>query len=67
MRGYHGDIPTAGTSVARSVAPTSANACPPNWRSADDYADLRRLDRAGWAWEWMRRNPEYQRYHEARL
>ena len=24
-----------------------------------DYAYLRDLDRAGWAWEWLRRNPEF--------
>ena len=24
-----------------------------------DYANLRDLDRAGWAWEWLRRNPEF--------
>lgn len=26
---------------------------------AADYANLRDLDRAGWAWEWLRRNPEF--------
>lgn len=53
------------SNLARSVAPTSDKACWPNWRHADDYVDLHRLDRAGWAWEWMRRNPEYQRYYKA--
>lgn len=24
-----------------------------------DYAYLRDLDRAGWAWEWLRRNPDF--------
>ena len=24
-----------------------------------DYAHLREMDRAGWAWEWLRRNPEF--------
>ena len=24
-----------------------------------DYAYLLDLDRAGWAWEWLRRNPEF--------
>ena len=24
-----------------------------------DYAHLLDLDRAGWAWEWLRRNPEF--------
>ena len=24
-----------------------------------DYAYLGDLDRAGWAWEWLRRNPEF--------
>ena len=24
-----------------------------------EYAYLRDLDRAGWAWEWLRRNPEF--------
>ena len=26
---------------------------------AADYANLRDLDRAGWAWEWLRRNPGF--------
>lgn len=24
-----------------------------------DYAHLLELDRAGWAWEWLRRNPDF--------
>jgi hypothetical protein len=31
----------------------------PNWRNAADYKALLKLDRAGWAWKWLRRNPEY--------
>ena len=26
---------------------------------AADYGNLRDLDRAGWAWEWLRRHPEF--------
>lgn len=31
----------------------------PDWRDADQYGYLTGLDRAGWAWEWLRRNPDY--------
>ena len=31
-----------------------------DWRSAADYADTVRLSASGWAWEFLRRNPEYR-------
>jgi len=31
----------------------------PNWRDSKSYKPLLKLDRAGWAWKWLRRNPEY--------
>jgi len=31
----------------------------PDWRDPEQYRHLLDLDRAGWAWEWLRRNPEY--------
>lgn len=30
-----------------------------NWRDPANYKSLLKLDRAGWAWEWLRRNPDY--------
>ncbi len=30
-----------------------------NWRDPANYKSLLNLDRAGWAWEWLRRNPDY--------
>jgi len=33
----------------------------PDWRSPRDYEYLRQLDRAELAWEFLRRNPEYQK------
>lgn len=30
-----------------------------NWRDPSNYEALLNLDRAGWAWEWLRRNPDY--------
>lgn len=27
--------------------------------AATDYLHLLELDRAGWAWEWLRRNPDF--------
>ena len=30
-----------------------------NWRCKDDYLFTDKLDNAGWAWEFLRRNPEY--------
>ena len=29
-----------------------------DWRDPTSYQPLLRLDRAGWAWEWLRRNPD---------
>jgi hypothetical protein len=38
----------------------------PDWRSAAAYAYLNNLDPAELAWEFLRRNPDYQRdYREA--
>jgi hypothetical protein len=34
--------------------------CRPDWRDPEQYRDLLDLDRPGWAWEWLRRNPDYQ-------
>lgn len=31
-----------------------------DWRQATDYAFAPRLDAAGWAWQFLRRNPEYR-------
>ena len=31
----------------------------PNWGDSKSYKPLLKLDRAGWAWKWLRRNPEY--------
>ncbi len=30
-----------------------------SWRDPANYKSLLNLDRAGWAWEWLRRNPDY--------
>jgi hypothetical protein len=32
----------------------------PNWRNEEDYAFTENLTAAGWAWEFLRRNPEYR-------
>lgn len=29
------------------------------WRDCEHYRPLRRIDRAGWAWEWLRRDPDF--------
>jgi hypothetical protein len=31
----------------------------PDWRDIEQYRHLLDLDRAGWAWEWLRRRPGY--------
>lgn len=31
-----------------------------DWRRAADYAFTERLDGSGWAWQFLRRNPEYR-------
>ena len=30
-----------------------------DWRDPSSYQPLLKLDRVGWAWEWLRRNPEF--------
>jgi len=30
-----------------------------DWRDPSRYQPLLKLDRVGWAWEWLRRNPEF--------
>lgn len=31
----------------------------PDWRDPESYKHLQKLFRAGWAWEWLKRNPEF--------
>jgi hypothetical protein len=31
----------------------------PDWRDVEQYRHLLDLDRAGWAWEWLRRHRDY--------
>jgi hypothetical protein len=31
----------------------------PDWRDVEQYRHLLDLDRAGWAWEWLRRRRDY--------
>ena len=31
-----------------------------NWRSPEAYSNVQNADPTGFAWEWLRRNPEYQ-------
>ena len=33
----------------------------PDWRLPNHYENLRPLDRAGMAWEFLRRNPKYKK------
>jgi hypothetical protein len=38
-----------------------------NWRNSVHYEFTQSLDAAGWAWEFLRRNPEYSEdYHNWR-
>jgi hypothetical protein len=39
---------------------------PLDWRNAADYAELARLDLSSLAWEFLRRNPQYQLEHAGR-
>lgn len=32
----------------------------PDWRDPEQYSHLLKLDRAGWAWEWLRRHDLYE-------
>lgn len=34
--------------------------CTPNWQNEEDYSFCDDLDGEGWAWEFLRRNPDYQ-------
>jgi hypothetical protein len=42
-------------------------AAPDDWRDAENYRWLVTLPRTGWAWEFLRRSPEYQAAHTASL
>jgi hypothetical protein len=44
--------------VPAQPVPSASPACP-DGRDFDRYRHLLDLDRAGWAWEWLRRNPAY--------
>ena len=45
-----------------SASPNMSQKQPaPDWRSPAGYAYLNDLDLAGFAWEFLRRNPDYQR------
>ncbi|WP_425374439.1 transcriptional regulator domain-containing protein [Mesorhizobium kowhaii] len=35
----------------------------PDWRRHEAYHYVRRLPRTAWAWEFLRRNPQFQRDH----
>ncbi|WP_352572089.1 DUF6499 domain-containing protein [Mesorhizobium sp. M0074] len=37
--------------------------CWPDWRRHEAYHYARRLPRTAWAWEFLRRNPQFQRDH----
>lgn len=34
-----------------------------DWRSPAAYDDAKGFETGGFAWEWLRRNPDYQRDH----
>ena len=38
-----------------------------NWREPDDYQFTAKLDDKGWAWEFLRRNPDYRKDFTERL
>ena len=38
---------------------------PRNWKDIRDYDDCQKLTAAQWAWEFLRRNPDYQRQWQA--
>lgn len=37
----------------------------PDWKKAEDYEYTQLLDAKGWAWEFLRRNPEYRKDYRA--
>lgn len=37
------------------------------WRDAESYAYTRDLTPEGWAWEFLRRNPEYRAEYDAHV
>ena len=45
-----------------SLGPQAANHAP----QASRYRHLLELDRAGWAWEWLCRNPDFASEYSAR-
>lgn len=45
--------------MIRTTSDRSAGVLLPNWLDDQTYRTLLDLDRPGWAWEWLRRNPDY--------
>lgn len=37
---------------------------PPDWRSSETERELNQLERQGFAWEFLRRNPDYRHDYE---
>ena len=42
------------------MADDSTSFTRPDWRDPEQYGHLLKLDRAGWAWEWLRRHDSYE-------
>jgi hypothetical protein len=39
----------------------------PNWRDPEAYTWMAGLPRTAWAWEFLRRNPDYRTAHDAHI
>ncbi|WP_419910315.1 transcriptional regulator domain-containing protein [Hoeflea sp.] len=44
--------------MPRDETATGAVVCA-DWRDGESYASLHGMDRTGWAWQWLRRNPDF--------
>lgn len=59
IQGWFKDRLEGAGAASGRASTTLAGQC--DWRCPDQYTYLQGMDRAGWAWEWLRRNPDYRR------
>src|SRR3546814_20406043 len=45
--------------MAKEIPQEPGESSRADWRDPTNYKSLLTLDRSGWAWKWLRRNPDY--------
>ena len=60
-------LPSAGEPAVGCTIVAAAQNWRPDWRNESMYPDPEKTTRLQWAWEFLRRNPEYQQLWSARI